>query len=448
MTRWIDQLWTYGKNGRYGYRMPGTPACRRGAEFVLDKFREFGLEETFIEEVDTPLCLPDDWKLEVRSDRCSEEVACSFIRYAGFTPAGGISAPIVYLSEGSESDFECVANADRLVGKIVLVDLVATGSAPTPSQLFIHDPDESLADTKTHRGVAENWPIDNLASSYKRACIHGAAGYIGILNFSTSDNCQYHHWYADGSIPALTISPRSGTRLKSQLLNTTMDATLTLTGEEKTGPISHVFATLPGKTDESIAVHTHHDGWAVNEASGTSVVLALAKHFAAAPAGHRARTLKFVAFDSHFGKRPAMPDYWIRMLPQTVAAISIEMIGKHYEIIDGEYVDRGMISPTIFGVTKCDPAFVSMVRDAVLKHELDRSIVIGSFFGDGNLYNIRGVPLIERIAHNAPQFTNEDTPDKVMIDKLRPTAAAFVDIIRRLDTVPSNDLAAIRENCG
>ena len=125
MTRWIDQLWTYGKNGRYGYRMPGTPACRLGAEFILDKFREFGLEETCIEEVGTPLRLPDDWKLEVRSDECSEELACGFIRYAGFTPAGGITASIVYLGEGSESDFVSMAKVEGVAGKIVLVDLVA-----------------------------------------------------------------------------------------------------------------------------------------------------------------------------------------------------------------------------------------------------------------------------------------------------------------------------------
>ena len=67
-----------------------------------------------------------------------------------------------------------------------------------------------------------------------------------------------------------------------------------------------------------------------------------------------------------------------------------------------------------------------------------RSLIVDSLFGDGNADNDRGIPLIERIAHNAPQFTRDDTPDTVMIDALGPTVAAFSDIIRKHDSMPAS----------
>ncbi len=60
-----------------------------------------------------------------------------------------------------------------------------------------------------------------------------------------------------------------------------------------------------------------------------------------------------------------------------------------------------------------------------------------------NGYNKRGIPLVERIAHDAPQFTNDDTPDKVMVGALKPTVVAFIDIIRALDAVPTDALAGV-----
>ena len=47
-----------------------------------------------------------------------------------------------------------------------------------------------------------------------------------------------------------------------------------------------------------------------------------------------------------------------------------------------------------------------------------------------------GFPTIERIAMHAPEFNLYDTPETVVRDALRPTASAFVDIIRQLDSMP------------
>ncbi len=437
MQAWIEQLWEFGIKGRYGYRMPGTPASRQGAEYIRDKFQQFGLQDAAVESVDAPLSMPDKWSLTLRAEGRDEDMPCYFMRYAGFTPPEGITAPMVHLGFGSKEEFEAIDAAAGLEGKIVVVELIALPAGPVPTTLFTHDPDNTLAESSIMKGVSENWPIANLDVSYAMAKEYKAAGYVAILDFTVSDNNQYLHWYADGSLPALSISPNAGARLKKHLKSGPVEASMLLTGESITGPLSYVFASLPGRSEETIVVHTHHDGWAVNEASGVSVVLAIAQYFAQIPEVSRERTLQFVTFDSHFGKRGKQPEYWESVLPRAVAAISIEMIAKEYRIEDGKYVDTGLPSPTIFGVTPGKPELVSFVQEAIVRHDLRRSGIVPRFFGDGSAYNIEGIPLIERIAHNAPQFTKDDTPATVMTDALRPTAAAFIDIIERMDEMPA-----------
>ena len=431
---WIQDLWRMGANSQYGYRMPGTPAGHQGARYILEKFREFGLQDPFLEPISAPLSLPEKWRLTIRTGEKEEVIPSHFVRYAGFTPPEGITAPMVYVGQGSAAEFQAKDAAVGIRGKIVVVDVVAPGlprSMFLPNLLFEYDPDKTLGEMAT-----EYWPPENLREPYARAKAYGAAGYVGILTFRVNDNNQYlHGLYADGILPGLFISPNHGTYLKSLLAAGPVEANLLLTGGNTTGTLYHVFGFLPGKSEEIIVVHTHHDGWAVNEASGAAVVMALAKYFAQFPKESRERTLLFVAFDSHFGKR-SVGEFLGSVQPRIVAAIVIEMIAKEFKIVEGKYVDTGLVSPTHFGIPGGQPHLVSFVQEAVIKHHLDRSVGTPRTFGEGGVYAGRGIPTIERIAISAPQFSNDDTPDKVMVDKLQPTAAAFVDIIRNIDATP------------
>ena len=46
MSAWVEELWFLGTHGRYGYRMPGTLPDLMGTNYVLQKLKEFGLEDT------------------------------------------------------------------------------------------------------------------------------------------------------------------------------------------------------------------------------------------------------------------------------------------------------------------------------------------------------------------------------------------------------------------
>ncbi|HID86142.1 MAG TPA: hypothetical protein EYP55_02045 [Anaerolineae bacterium] len=437
---WIQDLWRLGAEGQYGYRMPGTPADHQAADYIEGKFREFGLQ-THREAVTVPVSFPERWSLTVRVEEREESIPSHFVRYAGFTPPEGLVAEMVYVGEGSEADFAEEDAAVGIEGKIVVVDVIAPGwpmSAFLTDALFVYDPGDTFAGDK----ATENWPPVNLDESYALAKRDGAAGYVGILTFTVRDNSQFLHWYADGAMPMLFVSPEGGARLKSLLAAGPAEARMVLTGTAGEGVIYNVYGILPGQSDEITVVHTHYDGWATNEASGTAVVMALAEYFAQFPQESRQRTLLFVAFASHFGRKPwgggwgTYRGFLYEQLPKVVAAISVEMIGKQFKVIEGEYVDMGRIAPVHFGVRGGD-RLLSFLREAILAHDLQRSVVTPRLFGEGGKYARSGIPTIERISHNAPQFTNDDTPDTVMVEVLRPTVEAFIDIINRIDATPA-----------
>jgi pimeloyl-ACP methyl ester carboxylesterase len=457
---WVEDLYDIGTSGEYGYRMPGTPSELEAANYVLQKFEESGLEDTFLEPVPASLCLPDEWSLTIHVGDADENIQSYFLRYTAFTPLEGITAEMVYVGTGSESEFEDAKASVGVEGKIVLVDLFG---APWPRAflkpfiLFEWDPDNTFANDPM---ATENWPLANLDSSYKFAGEYGAVGYIGIINFMADYVNQYLHWYGDGSLPGLTVSKNDGNYLKDLLKGETIieprieavaggiEATIVLTGVAQPGETHNVYGILPGESDDIIVIMSHYDGWATNEASGASVVMALANYFGQFPKCTREKTLLFVVFGSHFGKKANWNEYdclVYDLLPKVACAINIEMIGKQIKVVGGEFVETGLIAPR--GMFLSGPTYsaneylLSYASEAIINNDMERtSILPGAFAvpGEGGKFHALGVPTINYISHNAPQFTQYDTLETVAKDQLVPTTKMFIDIINDIDVTPAS----------
>lgn len=445
MFGWIKDLWNLGCQSDMGFRQAGTAADHEAAEYILKKFEEFGLQEVWIEPVvDWPLWTPVDWSLDIRVEEVEEEIPCSYRPYTAFTGEEGITAEMVYVGLGmSDSDFEGAED------KIVVVDLIAPGLNADLLMMFSpwwYDPEDTLPGAK----ATENWPVNNLVPSYELAIAHGAAGYIGILNFLTDGMDDYYSPYTGvlTSLTGLYVSRDAGFLLKNLLVAGPVEATMVLTGDTEPGVTYNVVGVLPGETDEIILVTSHHDGWAANEGSGVSVVMALAKYFAKLPENSRQRTLMFLAVGGHFlGDIPTQSfiAQHTDLLPQIVVNINIEMIAKEYKEVDGEFVETGLVAPRGLFVSgppfEVDPKLLSFAMEAIPKYEIDRTMVLPASGplgpappGVAAWFFLAGIPIMHFIAAPPHQFTPEDTPDKVAIDQLRPATAAFVDIIMKIDT--------------
>lgn len=448
---WIEDLWKFGDEGKYGFRMPGTPADHKAVDYMLEKFKEFGLENAEKEVVGVPACFPETWRLTVEVDGESREIPCSFVHYAASTPKEGIAAEMVYVNRGSEKDFKAANESAGIAGKIIVMDIPSSRTSWDGwfrNALFVYDPDNSLPGTN----FIQNWPSFS-GAVIRRASRYGAIGCIGILIDTPKDNSLYYHGPRHDVVrmPCLTISPSSGEYLRGLIKEKPTKVTMvnTNTGQQRWrrgtfhgiwGATYDLNGFLPGKSDEVIIIMSHHDGGAVNEASGAASVMALAKYFAQFPKESRNRTLMFFLIGSHFGKRPPTLDQ-ARTLDalkeRVVCVINIEMIGNEYKVVNGQYVETGRISPVNFGLTQKNPRLVSIISEAIRKHDLRRSAVTDRYVGEAHMMGARaGFPCIERLAMHAPEFNLYDTPETVAKDALRPTACAFVDIIRKLDSMP------------
>lgn len=437
---WIEDI--VAMSAPPDYRRSGTAGDAQVRQCLFDKFVEFGLEDVREEPVEFVRRWYDEWSLTIEG----EEIPCFFMREGAFTE--GITAQVVYAGETVEEE-------DDVEGKIVVVDVRFEELDPSLVAYFcyfVYDPGDTMAGVK-HPAV---WVPINMPSAYEDASNLGAVGFIGILkDYPTNSN----KFYPDISvmvpplIPALWVGKDDGAYLRGLLQTATepVYATVRVTGGvDETATSGNVVGVLPGKTDDTIIVCSHHDsGWkgAVQDGSGTSVVLAIAKYFAQIPKGFREKTLVFVLDCNHFDwDYPKGCKSFIERHPdlieKTLVAIGVEHIAKDFDVIDGELVDTGYVEPRgLF--TPGNPLLIRFAEEAVIKNNLVRTLIAQTesplgIPGEPQGYYYAGVPIYSLISGPEWLFDLEDTLDKVAKDQLVPLAKAFIDIISRVDDVPAS----------
>lgn len=453
---WIKDIWGFGYKSEIGFRQAGSEGDVQAAHYIRNKFLQFGLQDVQLDMVDGwTLWTPTKFDLTIQAGGTEKTIPCGYRPYSAFTEPGGVTAELFYAGTGMSD-----ANFAGAEGKIVLVDLIAPGLASDLLLMFSpfgYDPDNTLPGTS----ATQNWPVPNLVVSYENAIAHGAVGYVGILNFLTDGMKDYYAPYTGilTDLPGLYIPRDQGAYLKGLLAGGPVEATLVLQGETSPGVTYNVVGFLPGashgESEEIILVTTHHDGWASNEASGASIVMALAEYLSKFPAHSRQKTLMFFAAGGHFlGDIPTKafiaenPD----ILDKIVVSLSVEMIAKEFVEMDGEFVTTGLVAPRAlfisgppFGV---NPALLSFAQHSIPRYDLDRTIVLPANGplgpappGVAHWWFLAGKPIMHFISAPVHQFTPYDTPDKVPVDQLRPVTAAFADIIMQIDAADADDLA-------
>lgn len=148
---WIRDLWKIEYKSEIGFRQAGSTADHESANYILDKFNEFGLEDVHLETIsEFPYWKAEHWSLEVNIGEEVEEIPCTWRPRTAFTDQDGISAEIIYVGLGmEEADFLDVE------GKIVVVDLIGLGLDNDLLMMFSpywYDRDNTLPGEKVHLG--------------------------------------------------------------------------------------------------------------------------------------------------------------------------------------------------------------------------------------------------------------------------------------------------------
>jgi hypothetical protein len=251
-------------------------------------------------------------------------------------------------------------------------------------------------------------------------------------------------------IPGFWVGKNDGARLL-QLGR----AKMKLTGKRAPGITHNVVGEIPGKSDEVMVLSCHHDSpfeSPVEDGSGVAVVLALAKHFTQSRDLNRRLVVLLTAghFYGSIGTRTFIREHKADVVEKTAVEISIEHIA-----LEAEEDRQGKLVPT--GHPEATGVFVpfSKVATKAVLEGLENNDVRRTFLlpaegplghyppTDGGDWHQAGVPVVNFISNPVYLLTADDAMKWVDKDRLPKVAAAFSEIIRKLDRIGKKEIAAV-----
>lgn len=173
------------------------------------------------------------------------------------------------------------------------------GSYPTAQyQSLMPENDEifSWAEDLVNMGdsIINPYSANTYPYNYYYAMENGAVGFVGILEdyyeSNEFNNEDYSYMGGKMKIPGLWITKNAGEKLCNMIEESNNKAVLNMSGSITAIKAGAVVGYLPGKSEETIMVQSHYDSstpGGAEDASGTSVVLAMAKFFSQIPEEER-----------------------------------------------------------------------------------------------------------------------------------------------------------------
>ncbi len=469
---WIEEL------SKLPHRRTGTPEGERSAEYIAEKFRSFGLEDVRIEKYPALYFEPVKYSLKINGD----DFPCFFINGTLRKAESGTfetdesetDRELIYLGEGRKEDFEGI----NVKGKIVICDCPwfdmdekAYATEWCKEGAFVYDPDAENREEvwKTDSYSPNAWPYN-----YIYACNGGAAGFIGVLVSYFDDGINWNEDYSEilmkygydyMELPGLWVGKTCGEKIKKLLSDSEapVKASIEYKCIYETRSSNNIVGTLPGKSKEVILIHSHHDAvfrGAVQDASGMSEVLALAKYFSRIPFEKREKTLMFAGLDGHYTDYGGHQGF-LRQRAKEGVDIILDVVIEH---IGKEVAIREDNKPLLTGEVELRLLYVSggkklekIAKEQIVKSDLRRTIMlpVKPFDDDDEaLYEFQqdevisdafwshksGCKIISILSPQLYLFHPMDTVEMVPKDELEKVGIAFAEIVTKAAGIKADDL--------
>jgi hypothetical protein len=444
------------------HRRIGSPESLLAENYVMGEFQSIlGKNNVSKDPVECDVYEATNWKLEIETDNGVQEIDAFYTVNTGITydknPRGGIvTGNMVWAGGGTLEDIEKLG--DNLSGKIVVALCqfpdFPIGLLKTIFNGFYHtsDPTNSL-NSRSKRSftfVRKNFPAEyteerNNNSIYWMAHDRGAEGLILILN--NHPGKVNTHWgpYAGKmkSMPCMYVDHYMKDEIK-KLAESGARASITLEGNLRPGAGHNIYGVLPGKSKKTILVSSHHDApfkGATEDGTGVATLLALAKTWVQVPFENREKTMVFVSTTGHFyggkGAKEFAGKHKNDILKNLMICINVEHTAALEYIDDGKgnMVPNGEQALNFIFVNE-DLTAIAAARQMLQKHKPEKSVLVQSNLlgpvppGEAGHYHMyTGVSIIHWIGQPYYVLTDDDTLDKVDIDKLNPIACGIADLI-------------------
>lgn len=463
---WICDL------SQWGHRKTGTPEGKKSAEYIECKFREFGLQDVKIEEVPAVFMNVDTCELTVDGEavECFPGNATNRGAETGVFEMGmnGEEFDLVFIGDGTEEELEGL----DLSGKMVLSNIrfMEFGGAEL-LEMFgeyvdTYDPEGKLTAMAPDGSKKRKYNIyspGTFPANYLRAKARGAVGFIGILEDYYDDPYWYNEDYTDMlpelgrgfmDMPAVWISRSKGAELTAKADKAKLKANLKIRSDYNYRTARNVCGKLPGKSDEIILTHSHHDAvfsGAVQDASGVSEMLALAKYFSQLPEEEREKTMMFAATDTHYADYVAH-EAFVRQRhangEKLVLDLCIEHVGKE-SWLDDNKVEHVSDWPESRMVYISSPELYDIVMEKYEKYNLDNSVFYEVPVGkgidsedneeyeyaddevitDAYYFNYDGTPVVSMVSGQLYLYHPSDLPERIPLDQLELVGKAYAEIV-------------------
>ncbi len=329
-----------------GATYTGNESWKSYMEFLEGKLQGYGVQDiqrnyfTYNRWYTTDW--PGDGKWTLVSDGKPIKVA-SYGAYSGSTPAGGVTAPLVYW------DYASGASRPDVSGKIVVVRIWQPDeicSAVDNEYDFGFDNDVPYSDTHPCVAKAENnsthtwYMLNNTTAAIRILRETTAAGIIFAWDAGHDTVAGMYTFGVPNlySNPTLYVGRVEGAKVIQDAQAGKM-ATVKLSATVEDAEAYQLVCYLPGKNygtvnDEQIWLNTHTDGPSIAQDNGALGLLGIVKYFSNIPQEERPRTLFIKLNPTHYvpsGHRGNFTD-WLTLHPEAknpiVALIGTEMLGQ------------------------------------------------------------------------------------------------------------------------
>lgn len=439
---------------RLGWRTPGGEGGRRTRDYIARQLRSFGLKVAEPEPFEVGTFEAEDWGLLISdpAEGETESVPCHYIPFSPPTGEAGVSGELAYVGDGEGIE------GINLAGRIAVFEHPAK-PALSPflrGLFFLHDPDGTLADEP--RILMQDSQFERRI--YQKVRDAGAVGMVGLLGQMQWDSDAFSPQMNHGlrkTIPGVWIRRSLVERVRALASKGDVTGTIRMRARLDRGIAYNLWAELPGRTDEYYVVMSHYDSHfaqAVQDASGVSIVLALAAHFASVRDRlPLERGIIFLAVDAHtvgrVGERHFVDRHLDGILRKTALVISAEHIGRRLRPQEDLSFAVSEIPSFRMLLTSWGGAVPDIAKAAVLHRDYRRSMVIpqrlvrattGKARGiSGELFEA-GLPTVGLLSGEPYLNFPEDTLEAVAEDELVPSTNLLIALIRTADKYPLSEL--------
>ncbi len=478
MMHWVEEV---SKND---HRRIGSDFGHQAEDYIIRELQNIMSEhcpecEVKVDPFTVNARTVDEYGLRIKQDGKWEEFPSFFANNTGFTvdnQGGTVSGEMVYAGEGTQEDFAALKEkyGDDLSGKVLVIDTPVTvlplGLLNSILELDkayqFSDPnnDVSLSTQLPVSAFMMNFGHDyageprNPASIYWRAYDMKAAGVIAVLkDYAGKVN---KHWGPYGTqaleeMPVLFVDKFTGEDI-IKIADSHKQAEITLKGTvDPNGFARNIYVQLPGQSEETIFVTTHHDAafkGATEDGTGIALVLAMAKTWAQVPLEQREKTMLFHLSAGHFyGGRGA--EYFAEkhkdgLLKKAIININLEHLAargvKEDEVTHEMVLDGDKPALTLMWISE-DLATVAASKDMLTKYNPRLTVAIpGNLLGSippgesGHYHKVLGIPYINYLGFPQYLLSADDTLDKVYQERLVPSAVQSADLIESYMQLPEN----------